>query len=246
MIPGIVVYLEDLELFDENLDDAEIGKLVRGLANYAKTGRGIENLSPVGKIAYKIMKVKVDREIESYNKKVAGSRQRWEQQRQSDDTSVKDSNPKECTAKDSIPKDSIGTQKEKEKENENENEDEKENEKRVTQERNTRTGGGFEPPTLDQVRDYVSARRLKMDPEAFFVHYKARGWMMGAAQMVDWESACEGWAKHEKPDSGGKPNLRVLSSNFSGQRDLSEDQMRGTTDDDILAAIMEQRKKVSG
>lgn len=224
MIPGIVVYLEDLELFDETLDDAEIGHIVRQLAGYVKTGREAENLSPVGKIAYKMMRIKVDREIESYNKKVAGINQRWQRQKQPKNKNEIDSN----SIKNSL------IQKEKEKENEKETETENESEQ------------GFNPPTLDQIRECITERKLTVDPVAFERYYRARGWMMGKSRMVDYKAALESWQMKEGTIKSGKPDLRVLSSDFAGQRDLTEDQMKGTSDDDIMAAIMEQRKKVSG
>ena len=235
MIPGIVVYLEDLELFDETLEDAEIGKIVRSLAQYVKTGEEVKDLSPVGKIAYKMMKIKVDREVTAYNKKVYGVKQRWQKQRES--TAI-DSTANQCTAIDSNSKQCTAIQKEKEKEKEKENETETENEREKEQ--------GFIPPTQDQIREYIAKHHLTVDPVAFWTYYKARDWMMGKARMQDWEAALESWQTREGSKATGKPNLRVLSAYCEGQRDLTEDDMRGTTEEDILTAIMEQRKKVNG
>ena len=81
---------------------------------------------------------------------------------------------------------------------------------------------------------------------AFWTYYKARDWMMGKARMQDWEAALESWQTREGTKANGKPNLRVLSAYCEGQRDLTEDDMRGTTEEDILSAIIEQRKKVNG
>ena len=234
MITGIVVYLEDLELFDETLDDADIGKIVRSLAQYVKNGEEVKDLSPVGKIAYKIMKGKVDREVASYNKKVAGGQQggRPRKDEKPKDISEDEKKPKDILENHRFSEKTLGGQKEKEYETEAENEREKEQ--------------GFIPPTQDQIRGYIAKHRLTVDPVAFWTYYKARDWMMGKARMQDWEAAIESWQTREGSKAAGKPNLRVLSAYCEGQRDLTEDDMRGTTEDDILNAIMEQRKKVNG
>ena len=63
-------------------------------------------------------------------------------------------------------------------------------------------GGRFVPPTLDEVRDYVSQRRSPVEPQAFIDFYQARGWMVGKAPMRDWKAACrsaESWERWSRP-----------------------------------------------
>ena len=63
-------------------------------------------------------------------------------------------------------------------------------------------GGRFVPPTLEQIRAYVSKRRSRVDPQAFLDFYQARGWMVGKAPMRDWRAACrnaESWERWDRP-----------------------------------------------
>lgn len=63
-------------------------------------------------------------------------------------------------------------------------------------------GGRFVPPTLEQVRAYVSQRRSRVDPQTFLDFYQARGWMVGKAPMRDWRAACrnaESWERWDRP-----------------------------------------------
>jgi hypothetical protein len=67
----------------------------------------------------------------------------------------------------------------------------------VNKEKNRDTS--FERPTLEQVKEFVSASNLKMDPEAFFYHYTANGWMQGKGKPVKvWKAAVRNWARREE------------------------------------------------
>ena len=217
MIPGIMIYLEDLSLFDETLDDAEIGKVVRALAQYAKTGGGAASLSQVGKIAFKMMRIKLDRDIATYEKRVAGGRQGG-RPKEHQETSPNLDEPHQT-----LPNPKVNVTEEV-----NVNVTEK---GEVTE---------FVPPTLDQVRKYITERGLTIDPETFWMNYQAKGWMMGAVKMRDWEAACECWQRN---DATGKPNLRVLPSSFSGQREMTEEDLRVTSEVQIMDAIMAARRE---
>ena len=54
---------------------------------------------------------------------------------------------------------------------------------------------GFEPPTVDEVRNFCAANMLdRCDPELFVAHYAAQGWILGNEMpMVDWQAAVRKW-----------------------------------------------------
>lgn len=253
MIPGILLYLDDLKQLNGILSDADLGMVIRALMAYIESGEEANGLSPVCELAFRMIRAKVDREIKKYeshseNGEKGGRPKKLKKANESEKklTKANESEKKLTKANESERKLKNQTETETETENENENVNETVIEERVTQERNAHTGERFNAPTLDQIRGYVSRHRLTVDPVVFWHYYKARHWMMGPTPMYDWESALESWQTREGNKHNGKPPLRVLSAYCEGQRDLTEDDMRGTTDNDILTAIMEQRKKVSG
>ena len=68
MIPGLLVYLDDLHTFDGLLSDSDLGMVIRAVAAYIETGEEAEGLSPVAMVCYRIIKSKVDREAQKYAK----------------------------------------------------------------------------------------------------------------------------------------------------------------------------------
>ena len=59
-------------------------------------------------------------------------------------------------------------------------------------------GGGFHPPTLDEVCRHVAAKGYSFDPVAFFSHYESNGWLVGRTKMKNWHSACITWERNQK------------------------------------------------
>ena len=68
--------------------------------------------------------------------------------------------------------------------------------------------GTFVPPTLDEVKAYVSEKGFTMNPDAFFDHYATCGWVMKGGQKIkDWKAAARQWERREKDGfarTGGK------------------------------------------
>lgn len=70
------------------------------------------------------------------------------------------------------------------------------NHKPITNNHNTSNRAkGFAPPTIDQVRDYVTDNRYPVDPERFVDFYASKGWMVGKNKMKDWKAAVRTWSK---------------------------------------------------
>ena len=60
----------------------------------------------------------------------------------------------------------------------------------------------FQPPTVEQVREYCAQRSNSVNPEAFVDFYTSKGWKVGKASMKDWRAAVRTW---EKREPGGMP-----------------------------------------
>lgn len=55
----------------------------------------------------------------------------------------------------------------------------------------------FEPPTVDEVRTYVSEKGYAFDADAFVAHYESNGWKVGKNPMKDWRAACRTWSRND-------------------------------------------------
>jgi hypothetical protein len=75
--------------------------------------------------------------------------------------------------------------------------------------------GAFAPPTLAQVSEYCFERRNQIDPQQWFDHYCANGWMIGKSRMKDWRAAVRTWERNQinQGNGNGKPS----DSHFVGQ-----------------------------
>jgi len=51
----------------------------------------------------------------------------------------------------------------------------------------------FSPPSLDEVRAYIKERGYAVNPDGWFSHYEANGWMVGKNKMKNWRAAIGTW-----------------------------------------------------
>lgn len=61
----------------------------------------------------------------------------------------------------------------------------------------------FEPPTLQEVSDYISSMNYNVNAEAFVSFYESKGWVVGKSKMKDWKAAVRGWHQREAQKKGG-------------------------------------------
>ena len=64
----------------------------------------------------------------------------------------------------------------------------------------------FEPPSVEEVRDYCQSRKGNtVDAQAFVDFYTSKGWMVGKNHMKDWKAAVRTWERSGRK-TGGKVN----------------------------------------
>jgi len=55
----------------------------------------------------------------------------------------------------------------------------------------------FIPPTIDEVKTYLSEKSIMcIDPESFVSYYEARGWMLGKVKVKNWHALIATWVKN--------------------------------------------------
>jgi len=72
-------------------------------------------------------------------------------------------------------------------------ETEKEIDKEIEIESIKKRNPRFSPPTIDEVKAYCRERNKGVDPERWYNHYTANGWMVGKNKMKDWKAAVRTW-----------------------------------------------------
>lgn len=53
----------------------------------------------------------------------------------------------------------------------------------------------FCPPSLDEVKAFVSEHNFAVDPQRFIDYYTANGWKVGRNPMKDWRAAVRNWSR---------------------------------------------------
>lgn len=56
----------------------------------------------------------------------------------------------------------------------------------------------FQPPSVDDVKQYALSCGLFINAESFIDYYKSNGWRVGKAPMKDWKAAVRNWCRREK------------------------------------------------
>lgn len=69
----------------------------------------------------------------------------------------------------------------------------------------------FQPPTLDEVRDYCREKGYGLDPLDFWEFYESKGWLVGRVSMANWKAAVNRW---EREDKRKRPNRPVNSNTY--------------------------------
>lgn len=63
----------------------------------------------------------------------------------------------------------------------------------------------FSPPSVDEIREYITEMDYPVDPERFFDYYETRGWMAGKTKMKDWKAAVRTWVRNRRESVAEKP-----------------------------------------
>jgi len=83
--------------------------------------------------------------------------------------------------------------------------------------------GGFQPPTLQEVRDYCIERGNGVDVQSFINHYEANDWVRGKTKIKDWKACVRTWetkmsvpTQHQSCNEPGKSKLeRIVDRSWS-------------------------------
>jgi hypothetical protein len=65
-------------------------------------------------------------------------------------------------------------------------------------EKEKETAKRFLPPSVDEVKKFVSEKNYSVDAEAFIAFYQSKNWYIGKNKMKDWRAAVVTWEKRNR------------------------------------------------
>lgn len=61
-----------------------------------------------------------------------------------------------------------------------------------------RKRSSFSPPSIEEIKAYVSEKKFCFDVERFYDFYQSKNWYIGKNKMKDWKAAARNWNREEK------------------------------------------------
>lgn len=76
----------------------------------------------------------------------------------------------------------------------------------------------FVPPSVEEVRDYVTEKGYSVDPDRFVDFYTAKGWVVGRSPMKDWKASVRTWERDRQNaiSAGTVVSFGVKSGSYAG------------------------------
>lgn len=160
----------------EPLNDAELGRLIRGMMQYSSLGE-IPEFEGNERYLWGAAKAMIDNQRQSYENKVTGAAKAREKRTDINKNDIDINNyqndiklisKQEKIRKEKIREDKITTMR-------------------------------FTPPSVDEVTAYCEERGNRVDPQEFVDFYESKGWMVGKNKMKDWKASVRTWEKSSRP-----------------------------------------------
>lgn len=160
----------------EPLNDAELGRLIRGMMQYSSLGE-IPEFEGNERYLWGAAKAMIDNQRQSYENKVTGAAKAREKRtdinKNDIDININQNDIKLISKQEKIRKEKI-------------------REDKITTMR-------FTPPSVDEVTAYCEERGNRVDPQEFVDFYESKGWMVGKNKMKDWKASVRTWEKSSRP-----------------------------------------------
>lgn len=206
------------------LNDAELGRLFRGMLQYASSGAE-PTLSGTERVLWPATKADIDEQLETFKKRSAANTsnvtKRYEPLRNAT-KSTNRINSYQFVEQEKEEREESGEREEQKEKRPphtppvKERQEEKEGKEGKAEKEHTARARGFTPPTLDEVRAYCRERSSPVDPEQFYDYFQAGHWIDAKGQPVrNWKQKLLTWEKFncgtsKRPASGVKTTNNIF------------------------------------
>ena len=72
------------------------------------------------------------------------------------------------------------------------------NDKNYKNDKNICNTGKNIPPSLEEIKLYISEKKYNIDPDRFYHFYNCKDWFVGKNKMKNWHSAIANWSKNDR------------------------------------------------
>ena len=184
---SFVLYDDEYD-FIKLLSFEERGKLLTAIFEHRLFGEVNVSLSEAGAMLFQVIKNHLDRDAQKYIDKCEKSKQaiesRWNKSNTNEYERIQ-TNTKHT---------------DNDNDNDNDNELPEGNIKESTKEKRKR----FQPPTLEEVREYCFERQNNVNASQFIDFYTANGWKVGKNSMKDWKATVRTWERNGIKNTAGR------------------------------------------
>ena len=211
---SFVLYTDYRRQFDL-LTDAELGQLIRAVMDYVETGQPPD--LPAGpQMAFAFISAQIDRDMKKYQeviekRRAAGSAGGKHKASKAKQEVASLANASTCYQ-------AVTNLPDNENDNDNVN-DIKKKDTKVSKEKS------FQPPTVENVREYCQEGGYKVDAECFVNFYESKGWMVGKNRMKDWKAAVRNWSRNDQKTSPKAGNRAIDKYNQFMHSDYDYDSL---------------------
>ena len=162
----------------QNLSDENAGKLLKILLHYNTTGEVLD-CNELVKFAFLNMKNLIDEDKQKYKLKCEKNRQ----------NGIKSGFVRRNKIEQSLTNVNERLKNEPIKENKI-----KENKVKENKVKENKT---FIKPTLEEIKQFIRDKNLKVNEETFYYHYESNGWKVGKVAMKNWQATLRQWNARE-------------------------------------------------
>ena len=211
---SFVLYTDYRRQFDL-LTDAELGQLIRAVMDYVETGQPPD--LPAGpQMAFAFISAQIDRDMKKYQeviekRRAAGSAGGKQKASKAKQEVASLANASTCYQ-------AVTNLPDNENDNDNVN-DIKKKDTKVSKEKS------FQPPSVENVREYCQEGGYKVDAECFVNFYESKGWMVGKNKMKDWKAAVRNWSRNDQKTSPKAGNRAIDKYNQFMHSDYDYDSL---------------------
>lgn len=225
MIPGFMLYMEDLMAFTDQMSAEEMGLVMFALVHYIATGEEPDDLEGLPLTCYRILRNKVGRDQSRYQE-MAERGARGGRPRKAEKAQLSEKKPMVSDEKPMVLDEKAQL-----------------SEKNLTvsvpvtvpvsetvpvsvsvSETVSERQAGKVPPSLEDVRRYAETTKTTIDPERFFSYYQSRGWELSPGMpMRNWQAVFNIWIQNEAEK--GQAKKKTITAQQFPQRNYSNDTM---------------------
>ena len=181
--PGVIFYDYWFLAFNF-LPDADVGAIIKAIGEHIE-GRPVNLPEHLRKSTEEIF-AKIDEDRKAYTDKCEQMRLNRIKREQT----LTNDNKREQTLSNDVQMPTNNKDKDKDKDNNTLTGINKES----TKERaNKSPVARFVPPTLEELKKFITDNSLNVDAEGFFDYYTGNGWKVGKNSMKDWKATARNW-----------------------------------------------------